>query len=100
MHASDESRPDMASAAATRYRVTDQLFLWLVMDPGAPVAVGELNMVRSSRGVSLRYAESWLERGFALSEDLPLVREDLFPVEKDTAAGAVDDARPRAKSAT
>lgn len=27
-------------------------------------------MVRSSRGVSLRYADSWLEHGFALSEDL------------------------------
>jgi serine/threonine-protein kinase HipA len=84
----------MDSAARTRYRVTDQLFLWLLTDPGQPVLIGELDMVRSSRGVSLRYAPSWLERGFALSEDLPLVAEDFLPKEKDTAAGAVDDARP------
>lgn len=84
----------MDSAARTRYRVTDPLFLWLLTDPGQPVLIGELDMVRSSRGVSLRYAPSWLERGFALSEDLPLVAEDFLPKEKDTAAGAVDDARP------
>ena len=51
-------------------------------------------MVRSSRGVSLRYVDSWLERRFALSEDLPLVAEEFLPREKDTAAVAVDDTRP------
>jgi len=76
------------------YRITDQLFLWLLTDPVDPVVVGTLNTVRSTRGVSLRYADSWLERGFALSEDLPLVAEELFPTAKDTAVGAVDDARP------
>ena len=94
MRGSDESPEPMDSAARTGYRVTDQLFLWLLMDPGQPVLIGELDMVRSSRGVSLRYAPSWLERGFALSEDLPLVAEDFLPKDKDTAAGAVDDARP------
>ncbi len=76
------------------YRITDQLFLWLLTDPGDPVVIGTLNLVRSMRGVSLRYADSWIERGFALSEDLPLVAEELFPTAKDTAVGAVDDARP------
>jgi serine/threonine-protein kinase HipA len=80
--------------ARTSYRVTDRLFLWLVIDPDAPVAVGTLNLVRVTRGVSLRYDGAWIERGFALGEDLPLVAEELFPVTKDTAAGAVDDARP------
>jgi serine/threonine-protein kinase HipA len=84
----------MTQAARTQYRVTDQLFLWLVTDPDDPVPVGELNMVRSTRGVSLRYADSWIERGFALSEDLPLIADERFPTAKDTAAGAVDDARP------
>jgi serine/threonine-protein kinase HipA len=84
----------MTSSPRARYRVTDQLFLWLLTTPDDPILVGELNMVRSSRGVSLRYADSWLERGFALSEDLPLVAEEFLPGEKDTAAGAVDDARP------
>jgi serine/threonine-protein kinase HipA len=76
------------------YRVTDQLFLWLLTDPDDPVLIGDLHMVRSTRGVSMRYASSWIDRGFALSEDLPLVDEELLPTAKDTAAGAVDDARP------
>ena len=77
------------------YRPSDQLFLWLLTDPAQPVPVGELNMVRSLRGVSLRYADSWVERGFALSEDLPLLRgQEFMPTTKDSAAGAVDDARP------
>lgn len=81
-------------SGATDYRVTDQLFLWLLTQPGDPVYIGELNMVRTTRGVSLRYAPSWIERGFALSEDLPLLDAEFFPPEKETAAGAVDDARP------
>jgi serine/threonine-protein kinase HipA len=77
------------------YRPSDRLFLWLLTDPAQPVPVGELNMVRSLRGVSLRYADSWIERGFALSEDLPLLRgQEFLPTTKDCAAGAVDDARP------
>ena len=94
MRGSDESHEPMTSTARSRYRVTDQLFLWLLTDPDQPVLIGELNMVRSSRGVSLHYAPAWLERGFALSEDLPLVAGEFLPRDKDTAAGAVDDARP------
>ena len=56
--------------------------------------IGELNLVRSTQGVSLRYAEPWLRRGFSLSEDLPLIGEEFLPEEKGVAAGAVDDARP------
>jgi len=44
--------------------------------------------------VSLRYDAGWLARGFALSEDLPLIDQEFLPREKDTAPGAVDDARP------
>jgi serine/threonine-protein kinase HipA len=76
------------------YRPTDQLYLWLLTVPAEPVFVGELNLVRASRGVSLLYADAWLERGFPLSEDLPLVAEEFLPAEKETATGAVDDARP------
>ena len=46
------------------------------------------------RGVSLRYAPSWLAQGFALSEDLPLIDIEHLPRSKGQAAGAVDDARP------
>jgi serine/threonine-protein kinase HipA len=79
---------------AADYRPTDQLYLWLLTVPSDPVPIGELNLVRESRGVSLRYAGTWLERGFALSEDLPLIGEEFLPRDKETAVGAVDDARP------
>ena len=82
------------SKGAPRYAVTDRPFLWLLTDPARPVLVGELDLMRTTKGVSLRYADAWLERGFALSEDLPLVPGDLLPGERETAAGAVDDARP------
>ncbi|HEX6707596.1 MAG TPA: HipA domain-containing protein [Albitalea sp.] len=80
--------------AAPRYTLVDRLFLWWLGQPDAPVLIGELRMVRTQRGVSLQYDRAWLERGFALSEDLPLVDQEFLPHEKDTAAGAVDDARP------
>jgi serine/threonine-protein kinase HipA len=80
--------------SAAAYRLADPLHLWLLTVPADPVLIGELNLVRESRGVSLRYADAWLDRGFALSEDLPLIDEEFLPHEKETAAGAVDDARP------
>jgi serine/threonine-protein kinase HipA len=81
--------------AGSSYQASDQLFLWWIADPARPVLVGELTWLRSSRGVSLRYADDWCTRGFALSEDLPLLSgHEFMPRERDTAAGAVDDARP------
>jgi serine/threonine-protein kinase HipA len=79
---------------AVRYEPSNQLHLWLLTRPQQPVPVGELNLVRSTQGVSLRYVDSWLQRGFPLSEDLPLIEEEFLPAEKGTAVGAVDDARP------
>jgi len=80
--------------AVAGYRPTDRLYLWLLTQPEHPVLIGELNLVRSTQGVSLRYADAWLSRGFSLSEDLPLIDEEFLPEEKGVAAGAVDDARP------
>lgn len=76
------------------YTLRDRLWLWLLTDTTQPALIGELNMVRTLRGVSLRYDPAWLANGFALSEDLPLVAQEFLPTQKDTAAGAVDDARP------
>jgi serine/threonine-protein kinase HipA len=76
------------------YTPTDRLYLWLLTQPQRPVLIGELNLVRSNQGVSLRYAQSWLQSGFALSEDLPLIDQEFLPADKGTAVGAVDDARP------
>ena len=80
--------------ASPAYQPTDRLYLWLLTRPQQPVFIGELHLVRSLQGVSLRYADSWLRRGFPLSEDLPLIDEEFLPTEKGLAVGAVDDARP------
>ena len=76
------------------YQPSDSLYLWWLGRPERPVFVGELRMARQTKGVSLVYGDAWLRSGFALSEDLPLVKREFFPVDKETAAGAVDDARP------
>ncbi len=76
------------------YAPVDRLYLWMLTEPHRPLLVGELNLVRATQGVSLRYADSWLRSGFALSEDLPLTDSEFLPTEKGAAAGAVDDARP------
>ena len=77
-----------------RYEPSNRLYLWLLTRPQQPVPIGELNLIRVSQGVSLRYHDSWLQRGFPLSEDLPLIDEEFLPTEKGVAVGAVDDARP------
>src|SRR5580700_5275556 len=84
----------MADGPAAKYQPTDRLYLWLLTQPQQPVPIGDLALIRSTQGVSLRYADLWLRRGFPLSEDLPLIDEEFFPAEKGLAAGAVDDARP------
>jgi serine/threonine-protein kinase HipA len=69
--------------------------LWWLGDPARPVLIGDLNLVRTLRGVSVSYVDTWIARGFALSEDLPLLGgQEFLPRDRDTAAGAVDDARP------
>jgi serine/threonine-protein kinase HipA len=84
----------MATREFGDYQPVDTLYLWWTADPVRPVLIGELGMVRALRGVSLRYAATWRATGFALSEDLPLIDTEFLPPSKETAAGAVDDARP------
>src|SRR5271168_797322 len=85
----------MADRGSTaKYRPTDRLHLWLLTQPQQPVPIGDLTLIRSTQGVSLRYGDRWLRRGFALSEDLQLIDEEFLPDEKGVAVGAVDDARP------
>lgn len=77
----------------------DDLHLWFLGDPAKPRYVGMLRLVADGKGVSLRYERRWLESGFALSEDLPLVDTEFLPpgrLSRDAqrAVGAVDDARP------
>jgi serine/threonine-protein kinase HipA len=72
----------------------DELYLWWLADPSHPVLVGDLRTARATKGVSLRYDAAWLRCGVALSEDLPLKDIEFLPSVKESAAGAVDDARP------
>jgi serine/threonine-protein kinase HipA len=76
------------------YEPRDALYLWWLGQPAAPVLIGELGFVRVLSGVSLQYEDAWRAKGFALSEDLPLLDHVFLPSEKEAAAGAVDDARP------
>ena len=78
-------------ASSTRL---DELHLWFLGQPTAPQWVGELRLMTAGKGVSLTYAPTWLDNGFALSEDLPLVATEHLPHANGVAAGAVDDARP------
>lgn len=78
----------------SEYVPQDTLALWWLGVPSHPRLIGQLRYIPSLRGVSLRYAHDWLQSGFALSEDLPLRDHEFLPSEKDSAVGAVDDARP------
>src|ERR1700748_2729763 len=64
----------------------------MLEDPSSPRLVGTLRLV--GKEASLHYARSWLESGFPLSEDLPLVDNEHLPRARGIAVGAVDDARP------
>lgn len=77
----------------------DILYLWFLGEPQAPRFVGTLRLVEAGKGVSLQYGSDWLQSGFALSEDLPLVDIEHRPRGRleagaAVAVGAVDDARP------
>lgn len=72
----------------------DVLYLWYLADPKSPRFVGELHLVDAGKGVSLRYGSDWLAQGFRISDDLPLIDIEFLPQAKNTAVGAVDDARP------
>lgn len=76
------------------YSPTDEMSLWWLGQPLKPLRVGDLFYVPGLRGVGLRYDPAWLSHGFALSEDLPLRDQDFLPLQKDSAVGAIDDARP------
>jgi serine/threonine-protein kinase HipA len=82
------------AAEPRAYQPVDRLYLWSLLEPARPLAVGEINLIRSNQGVALRYFAHWLEHGFELSEDLPLIDQQFLPTERNTIVGAVDDARP------
>ena len=78
------------------YQPQDSMSLWWLGDVTAPLRIGSLSLQDQRRKVALSYDPAWIAspQGFALSEDLPLQAGLMLPVERDTAVGAVDDARP------
>lgn len=76
------------------YQAQDRMSLWWLGDPQAPQRIGMLSLQDRGRKVALSYDAAWMASGFALSEDLPLHAGLHVPPERDSAAGAVDDARP------
>lgn len=80
------------------YKPQDNMALWWLgadtSGQSTPRLIGKIFLADGNRRVALEYDAGWLSSGFALSDDLPLARGVYLPKEKDTAAGAVDDARP------
>ncbi len=71
-------------------------FLWALTTPKVPVLVGQLHKL-SNGDVSLQYGASWIQSGYPLSPDIPLINREHPAIHRrmrDKAApGAVDDAR-------
>jgi serine/threonine-protein kinase HipA len=76
------------------YQPQDSMSLWWLADPVAPQRIGTLSLQDQRRKVALSYDADWIANGLALSEDLPLHAGLQMPAQRDTAAGAVNDARP------
>ena len=78
------------------YQAQDSMSLWWLADVQVPKRIGILSLQDQRRKVALSYDPAWIEsaQGFALSEDLPLQAGLMLPAERDTAVGALDDARP------
>lgn len=76
------------------YEPQDTLYVWTLVNPAAPVLTGSVALSPLVPNcATFTYAADWWE--FALSENLPLVTGQMFSAGvKDSAPGAIDDARP------
>lgn len=75
------------------YPPQNEMSLWW-LGGVRPQRVGTILLVAGNRKVALEYDAGWIKSGFALSEDLPLAGGLYTPKENDSAAGALEDARP------
>ncbi len=85
------------STKPTHQKSPDRLYAWMLTDPQLPTLIGEI--IRQTNGdVGLQYDQTWLNTGFALSDDMPLEAQIFTPVHRNGrlpgAPGALDDARP------
>ena len=87
--------PDNAQQVTPRsYVPQDTLYVWTLVNPAQPVLTGAVGLSQLVPNcATFTYAADWWQ--FALSEDLPLLPGHLFSTNhKDSAPGAIDDARP------
>jgi serine/threonine-protein kinase HipA len=84
----------MSDITPHAYVPQDKLYVWTLVNPASPVLTGSVRLSQLvANCATFTYAADWW--AFALSEDLPLIAGQLFSAEeKDSAPGAVDDARP------
>lgn len=75
------------------YQPQNEMSLWW-LGGVQPRRVGMMSLAGGNRKVALAYDAAWIKDGFALSEDLPLASGLYTPKENDSAAGALEDARP------
>ncbi len=85
------------SAKPSHQKSPERLYAWMLLDPQHPQRIGEI--IRQTNGdVGLQYDQTWLNTGFALSDDMPLGTQTFTPVHRNGrlpgAPGALDDARP------
>ena len=87
--------PELSGVSAADYRPADRLHLGCSPCRRTRCSSARCNLVRASRGVSLRYADAWLNAGFRSQRRPAARRRRVSAVRaRKRAAGAVDDARP------
>lgn len=88
------TRPAIPAVSPRTYVPQDQLYVWAMVNPAAPTLVGEVSLSQLVADcATFTYTPDWWN--FALSEDMPIVQGQIFSTgERNTAPGAIDDARP------
>lgn len=76
------------------YAPKDKLYVWMILNPKMPTLVGEVSLSKLVPDcATFTYASDWWN--FNLSEDMPITLGEVFSTgQKNTAPGAIDDARP------
>jgi serine/threonine-protein kinase HipA len=71
------------------------MWVFHVADPDDPQVVGRVSLVPATKRLSFQYERSWVDGGFQLSPDMPLVADRLLlPEPGQGLPGALDDAMP------
>ena len=85
---------NLAPITPRSYLPKDEIYVWTLVNSANPVLTGTLRLSGLVPNcATFTYANDWW--AFALSEDLPLITGQMFSAEeKDSAPGAINDARP------